>query len=1325
MRRSLLNKRILPKPLRQALVLITLLLLPNAAWGEEEIKTTFTGYNNSSITFNDNSYMWEIVENQNATFETYEYNNDNSLKISPSTDGAQITVMLKSKFTVSGTLSTNDLLSTLAMGSVETVGTSNGNFKFLYGTSTSPTELLSTQSVTWPIENIELSANNFSNDIELSKSHIYIEISGFTKAIYLKSITLSNKLTESFDIKVAGIVPEENGDITGASPTGTVTYDATTRTLTLKNATITGNIIKQSSADDKTLIVNLDGNNTLNGTFFFNDQIPGDLTFTGTGSLTITSESIFDTSVNSVNTANGLYLATDDPNLYTAPSATISPTVAYPIWVYNSSSTTKYTQLTANASSYTTAEANVDENHKGSVSYSANTNTLTLDNFFCKTTENSAYVFQIGGSLTNLTVNLKGTNETSHYCFNYLKPTDGDDLQLTYTTSNNGSLEFDSDPNEWYMNFAYDKGLGYYPWKISTDWPRLQIGNTYVRGTVTSVDGYSNISYNDESKTLTLSGATIGDVSSTNTDISVYLDDLTVEISGTNTIYGRFWGQYSENGSFAGKINFKNADFANASLLIHASPGLVYEFTDCQLSKDIKITEAKYNQASVDVNAVTYENGNFVYGSQKNVLTEITLSYQAPQLTVAGIEPDSEGKFEGLAGVTYTPPTISLDSQIPDTPATLTLDGATIDGYISSSIENLTVYLKGSSTINAGTNVSPFRYFMATETSSSTGSLTFDSTDEDEGMLTMNGISAENKIASGYTVSPKFTYYDYDSNYEGWIKGSYSDPESIFIYKNVNYNLWISNMEGTSTIQYNKYNVANTEYGPVYHPETHSLDITGNYSYYIKSSLPVLTLNLKPGGIIPKVVFEPKDEEESGSLEIITKEETASITFGSNTNTQPVISGFSDVVYDGFTILSDGAQYDKTGMQLVNASGTAMTEAVFESSVEINKPTFDSTSGDGGVWVLLTNDNKYTIVTNSEVTPVESHDINYGTIKYSIEYADGSEGVTDEIFTEAFTISKPATVTAKVTLNGKESANAIGKYFGASKEEYTVAIGDKIEGTSWFTPVIESGDQIESKFMLQEIDESGIFEMGGEGPDHYLVAKKSGETTVIAYLFNSSNSSSSSTGTTVLNVSEEPILITFTVGESLSSVFEGNNNYGGLYNDSDTPYAVPEGMTAYLVTGISEDGTSVTTQDIGYLPARTAVLLLKGEGAKAITKIPYKGSATVPTNNKFYYSDPNSPATAPTTRSWYVIYNNKFMKVTGGTKVNGGKCYLDLGTTAGTRGFYNIGGGEGTTSLREVISEGVNSKKWADGEWYTLQGQRVVKPAKGLYILNGKKVVVK
>ena len=41
-----------------------------------------------------------------------------------------------------------------------------------------------------------------------------------------------------------------------------------------------------------------------------------------------------------------------------------------------------------------------------------------------------------------------------------------------------------------------------------------------------------------------------------------------------------------------------------------------------------------------------------------------------------------------------------------------------------------------------------------------------------------------------------------------------------------------------------------------------------------------------------------------------------------------------------------------------------------------------------------------------------------------------------------------------------------------------------------------------------------------------------------------------------------------------------------------------------------------------------------------------------------------------------------------------------------------------TTNLTPALSKG-------EGEWYTLQGQRVAKPGKGLYIRNGKVVVIK
>ena len=52
---------------------------------------------------------------------------------------------------------------------------------------------------------------------------------------------------------------------------------------------------------------------------------------------------------------------------------------------------------------------------------------------------------------------------------------------------------------------------------------------------------------------------------------------------------------------------------------------------------------------------------------------------------------------------------------------------------------------------------------------------------------------------------------------------------------------------------------------------------------------------------------------------------------------------------------------------------------------------------------------------------------------------------------------------------------------------------------------------------------------------------------------------------------------------------------------------------------------------------------------------------------------------------------------------------------------YTIGmGGNGTTAIKNI-----EDKQAEDGTYYNLQGQRVDAPVKGLYIRNGKKIIVK
>lgn len=78
-----------------------------------------------------------------------------------------------------------------------------------------------------------------------------------------------------------------------------------------------------------------------------------------------------------------------------------------------------------------------------------------------------------------------------------------------------------------------------------------------------------------------------------------------------------------------------------------------------------------------------------------------------------------------------------------------------------------------------------------------------------------------------------------------------------------------------------------------------------------------------------------------------------------------------------------------------------------------------------------------------------------------------------------------------------------------------------------------------------------------------------------------------------------------------------------------------------------------------------------------------------------------------------------FAPLKEGVAVSLGHAYLELPAASATR-FYSIQFGGETTGINEV-----NAAAKADGAYYTLQGVKTSKAAKGIYIHNGKKVVVK
>ena len=169
--------------------------------------------------------------------------------------------------------------------------------------------------------------------------------------------------------------------------------------------------------------------------------------------------------------------------------------------------------------------------------------------------------------------------------------------------------------------------------------------------------------------------------------------------------------------------------------------------------------------------------------------------------------------------------------------------------------------------------------------------------------------------------------------------------------------------------------------------------------------------------------------------------------------------------------------------------------------------------------------------------------------------------------------------------------------------------------------------------------------------------------------------------------------------------FAEGQTYASFYS-SDEDLVLPEsGIAAYLITGI--EGNTLTTQAVSYIPKATPVLIEKTETAFKV-----KDPSEVETNMLQYATED-----VATDGTLYILYNGEYVKATG--TIPQGKCYLKPIKPSGSRRL-TIGHNNGTTSISSFDAETGTDR------WYDLNGQRISKPQKkGLYIKNGKKIIVK
>ena len=195
------------------------------------------------------------------------------------------------------------------------------------------------------------------------------------------------------------------------------------------------------------------------------------------------------------------------------------------------------------------------------------------------------------------------------------------------------------------------------------------------------------------------------------------------------------------------------------------------------------------------------------------------------------------------------------------------------------------------------------------------------------------------------------------------------------------------------------------------------------------------------------------------------------------------------------------------------------------------------------------------------------------------------------------------------------------------------------------------------------------------------------------------------------------------VSRALDIAFAGTNSWASYYATENL--AVPEGLTAYVVSAVNEETGAVTVASVDYLPANNAVLLKREQNgdASGYTATAYTDDPEPIENNLLAGSVNTTDISTLGNTPVYVLFNDQFKRATSGT-IPARRAYLPLGAAvapAHARQSMNINISDGSvTAIKTLTVDDTNDS------WYTIDGLKLNgKPQrKGLYINKGKKVYI-
>jgi len=172
------------------------------------------------------------------------------------------------------------------------------------------------------------------------------------------------------------------------------------------------------------------------------------------------------------------------------------------------------------------------------------------------------------------------------------------------------------------------------------------------------------------------------------------------------------------------------------------------------------------------------------------------------------------------------------------------------------------------------------------------------------------------------------------------------------------------------------------------------------------------------------------------------------------------------------------------------------------------------------------------------------------------------------------------------------------------------------------------------------------------------------------------------------------------------------------YYSDETLYTEEEDAEIYTITDVS--GTEATATELTIVPANTPFLVKNtADKRKTFLFIVTDGDQLVANYYPGFTGTLNATTIDASTadQTNYAFNGKEFVYVKNAINIGANKAWLEV-ANANARALTIVFGE--ATGINSMVNG-----QWSMDTWYDLQGRRVTKPTKGVFIRNGRKVVIK